>query len=93
MQPRVKLYMTFSQTWNFDSDPPINTELKYVRIYFKTPTFDVITKDKAAKLFDKMSTIGGTMGLFTGFSIISGIEIIYFIIKMMNEFFRKDLVK
>ena len=30
-----------------------------------------------------LSAIGGTMGLFTGFSIISGIEILYFAVKMI----------
>ena len=30
-------------------------------------------------LSDKISWIGGMMGLFTGFSVISGIEIIYWL--------------
>ena len=59
-------------------DPPIETRLKYVRIYFDTPTFDRITKDRAAKFVDMLSAIGGTMGLLTGFSIISAVEILYF---------------
>ena len=46
---------------------------------FDTPTFDKITKDRAAKFVDMFSAIGGTMGLLTGFSVISGVEIIYFI--------------
>ena len=33
-----------------------------------------------------MGLIGGTMGLFTGFSILSGIEIIYYAAKF---FFRR----
>ena len=33
----------------------------------------------------QLSLIGGTMGLLTGFSIISGVEIIYF---LANAFFR-----
>ena len=53
-------------------------KLRYVRIYFDTPTFDRITKDKAAKFVDMLSAVGGTMGLLTGFSIISGVEILYF---------------
>ena len=52
--------------------------MRFVRIYFDTPTFDRITKDKAAKSEDMLSAIGGTMGLLTGFSIISGVEILYF---------------
>ena len=49
-----------------------------MKIYFDTPTFDRITKDRAAKFVDMLSAIGGTMGLLTGFSIISGVEILYF---------------
>ena len=53
-------------------------KLRYVKIYFETPTFDRIEKDRAAKFVDMLSAIGGTMGLLTGFSIISAVEIIYF---------------
>ena len=53
-------------------------KLRFVRIYFATPTFDRITKDRSAKFEDMLSSIGGTMGLLTGFSIISGVEILYF---------------
>ena len=55
--------------------------LKYVRIYFDTTTFDRITMDDAAKFVDKVSAIGGNMGLLTGFSIISAVEILFFLIK------------
>ena len=54
-----------------------------MRIYFDTPTFDKITKDRAAKFMDIVSAIGGTMGLLTGFSIISAIEILYFAVKFL----------
>ena len=32
---------------------------------------------------DKLSAIGGTMGLLTGFSLISGVEILYFMVKII----------
>ena len=54
-----------------------------MRIYFDTPTFDRITKDRAAKFVNMLSAIGGTMGLLTGFSIISAVEIVYFAFKIM----------
>ena len=57
--------------------------MRYVRIYFETPTFERVTKDRAAKFVDMLSAIGGTMGLLTGFSIISGVEIIYFTVKTL----------
>ena len=64
--------------------------LKFVRIYFDTPTFERITKDRAAKFVDMLSAIGGTMGLFTGFSIISGVEIIYYATKLLTYFVIKQ---
>ena len=63
-------------------------KLRFVRIYFDTPTFDRITKDRAAKFVDMLSAIGGTMGLLSGFSIISGVEILYFLIKGFLSFFK-----
>ena len=45
-----------------------------MRIYLDSPTFDRIEMDRAAKFTDMLSAIGGTMGLLTGFSIISAVE-------------------
>ena len=64
-------------------------KLRYVRISFDTPTFDRITKDRAAKFVDMMSAIGGTMGLLTGFFIISGAETVYFAGKMIFDMIMK----
>ena len=73
------------------SDYEWKNTLMFVRIYFETQTFDQITKDRAAKFEDMLSAIGGTMGLLTGFSIISAVEIAYFIVKMIiNIFLKKD---
>ena len=65
------------------------TQLRFVKIQFDTSTFDKITKDQAAKFVDILSTIGGTMGLLTGFSIISGVEILYFTAKISINYLRK----
>ena len=61
-----------------------------MRIFFDTPTFDRIEKDRAAKFEDMLSAIGGTMGLLTGFSIISGVEILYFAGKIIFNFTRNN---
>ena len=45
-------------------------------------------------LSDKISWVGGMMGLFTGFSVISGIEILYWLwFKVISWLFsaKKDL--
>ena len=63
--------------------------LKFIKISFETPTFDKVTKDRAATFVDQLSAIGGTMGLLTGFSIISGVEIVYFAVKILIGYFSK----
>ena len=71
--------------------PEYNFELKlrFVRIYFYATTFDRITRDRSAKFVDMLSAIGGTMGLLTGFSIISGVEILYFGAKILIQILTK----
>ena len=61
--------------------------LRFLKINFAAPVFDKVTKDQAAKFVDQLSAIGGTMGLLTGFSIISGVEIVYFVLKIFLGYF------
>ena len=42
-------------------DSEWKNKLRFVRVYFDTPTFDRITKDRAAKFTDMLSAIGGTI--------------------------------
>ena len=53
-----------------------------VQIYFDTATYDNIERDVKVTLEAQLGLIGGTMGLLTGFSILSGVEIVYFAIKL-----------
>ena len=80
-------------------DLEFESKLKYVQISFSASTFDRINKvkqsgrilllhsiliqDRAAKFVDQLSAIGGTMGLLTGFSLISAVEILYFGVKIL----------
>ena len=53
-----------------------------VRIYFDTATYVEIEKDRKVTLEAQLGLIGGTMGLLTGFSILSAVEIIYYLAKL-----------
>ena len=55
------------------------TKLKFLSIHFDTSTYDKVDKDIKITLEAQLGLIGGTMGLLTGFSILSGVEIIYFV--------------
>ena len=65
--------------------------LKLVQIYFDTATYDEIERDVKVTLEAQLGLIGGTMGLLTGFSMLSGVEIIYFAIKLFVSLtFRRE---
>ena len=82
--------LTFNDiSFIFSLDFQWKNKLRVVRIFFDTPVFDKITKDRAAKFVDMLSAIGGTMGLLTGFSIISGVEILYFSAKIVWNLSKK----
>ena len=64
---------------------------KVIGIYIDTPAFDLVTKDITATFTDRLSTVGGTFGLLTGFSLISGVEILYFLTKFLISLFRRQV--
>ena len=55
--------------------------LQIIQIYFDTATYDEIERDVKITVTAQLGLIGGTMGLLTGFSILSGVEIVYFAAK------------
>ena len=77
---------SFSENLVFDQNTKMANlsfpPLQVVQIYFNTATYDKIEKDQKVTLEAQLGVIGGTMGLLTGFSILSGVEIIYFAVKL-----------
>ena len=59
-----------------------------MKIFFESPTYDLVTMDERANAETKLSVIGGTMGLFSGFSLISGVEIVYFMFRAIFNMFK-----
>ena len=57
--------------------------LQIIQIYFDTATYDNIIRDVSVTLADQLGAIGGTMGLFAGFSFLSALEIIYYVVKYL----------
>merc|ERR1712012_765495 len=55
--------------------------LEAVFIYFDTASYDEIGRDEKVTIEAQLGLIGGTMGLLTGFSILSGVEIIYYLLR------------
>ena len=61
--------------WDFQSSKA--TEWYFHFSIFNTENYLKVAMEAA------LSLVGGTMGLLTGFSILSGIEIIFFVIKFL----------
>ena len=59
--------------------------LVLVQIYFDTALFDEISQDKKATFETQISVLGGTLGLFSGFSILSAVEIVYYLFKLFSS--------
>ena len=57
--------------------------MKLIQIYFDTAPYDKIERDVKVNLEAQLGLIGGTMGLLTGFSILSGVEIVYYAMKIL----------
>ena len=68
------------------SGEELEPTLHLVHIYFDTATFDNVERDQRVKFEAQISLVGGTMGLLTGFSIISGIETIYFLFRLSSTY-------
>ncbi len=47
------------------------------KVYLDRPKTTVIVQTATVTLVDMISNIGGTLGLFCGFSILSAVEVVY----------------
>ena len=78
---------------NYSTVPLPYHPLQVVQIYFRTATYDEIVNDVSVSLGDQISAIGGTMGLFAGFSILSAVELLYFMFKFLFSLMSKTRMR
>ena len=64
-----------------------------MNIFFDTGIMERINYSMKTNCETKLSTIGGTMGLFTGFSLLSAVEIAYHLGKNIYKIFKTRLVR
>ena len=67
----------------FSAETIRDSPLQLVQIFLDTATYDEIERDVKMTVSGQLGLIGGTMGLLTGFSILSGVEIVYFAVKLI----------
>ena len=83
----IQFLMNIGQFFIFTSflEYDMRQDLRFIKIQFKTPTLFLVTKERAVTFVNILGEIGGTMGLLTGFSIITAVEIVYFTSKIMIQ--------
>ena len=81
----------FIQNYFLSVEDLPSSSLELVHIFFDTASYDEIVRDKKIKFEGQLSLIGGTMGLLTGFSIISGVEILYFATRFFAGFIKSKI--
>ena len=59
-------------------------------IFLNTALYDQIERDKKGSMaiHQLIGLVGGTFGLLTGFSLLSGIEVLYFTFKLIRRSLR-----
>ena len=68
-------------------------DIIFLNFFFDTQIITQIKLEMRVSTFDKLSLIGGTMGLFTGISIITLIEIIWWMVQFLIVAFRQKVLK
>ena len=59
--------------------------MTYCRVSFSRTSYQRMVTGMRATTGDKISLIGGTLGLFTGISFVSAVEIIFWIGKALAQ--------
>ena len=58
-------------------------DISVLNFFFDTPIITQIGLEMRVSMFDKLSAIGGTLGLYTGISIITIVETIWWLIRFV----------
>ena len=64
-----------------------------LNFFFDTPIITQIGLEMRVSMFDKLSAIGGTLGLYTGISIITMIETVWWLIQFGIHAFRHKVLR
>ena len=67
-------------------------DLSVLNFFFDTPIITRIGLEMRVSMFDKLSAIGGTLGLYTGISIITMIETLWWLIQFAIYAFRHKVL-
>ena len=68
-------------------------DISVLNFFFDTPIITQIGLEMRVSMFDKLSAIGGTLGLYTGISIITMIETVWWLFQFVHYALRHKTFK
>ena len=74
----VKLFYNLSNDAELARER-FKNDIAVINIFFDTPIITEITQELRTSVFDMISAIGGTLGLFTGISVITLVEVVWWL--------------
>ncbi len=66
------------------ADKRFRDDVTILNVFFDTPIITQVKLEMKVTVFDQISAIGGTLGLFTGVSLISFVEITYWLLRLVS---------
>ena len=67
-------------------------DISVLNFFFDTPIITQMGREMRVSMFDKLSAIGGTLGLYTGISIITIVETVWWLVRFGIHAFRHKLL-
>ena len=81
-----KIVEKIMQNYNRKICEKIQTKDRSIlEIRLEGPTFMILKRSQRVTFVDKLGSIGGTLGLFSGFSLLAIMELIHWIFKIINS--------
>jgi hypothetical protein len=80
--------LLYNLTGNGLAQRRFREDISILNFYFDTPLVSKLTLEMRMTLFDQIAAVGGSLGLFTGISIISMVEVVYWLAMYTTAFLR-----
>jgi hypothetical protein len=80
--------LLYNLTGNELANRRFKEDISILNFYFDTPLVSKLTLEMRMTIFDQIAAIGGSLGLFTGISIVSMVEVVYWLTLYVTTFLR-----
>ncbi len=92
MQPNHSMVLENNKLANFLLEYS-RENLAMIRVLFKDPYYMLIKRDEQMSMLSFLGNTGGLLGLCMGMSLVSIFEIVYHLLRFLNDIIHNDHIK